>query len=45
MHELIDHLFLKKIDLGNLKSNVDKLDTHKWRNVPSAFNSLKFKVD
>ena len=37
--------FSKKVDLGNLKSNVDKLDTDKWKNVPSAFNSLKFKVD
>ena len=27
--------FAKKIDLANLKSNVDKLDTDKLKNVPT----------
>ena len=28
-HELINHLFAKKFDLDNLKSDVDKLDIDK----------------
>ena len=28
-HELINHLFAKKFDLANLKSDVDKLDIDK----------------
>ena len=27
--------FAKKVDLANLKSNVDKLDTDKLKNVPT----------
>ena len=34
--------FAKKIDLGGLKSNVDKLDIDKLKNVPT---NLKSKVD
>ena len=35
--------FAKKVDLANLKSNVDKLDIDKFKNVPSGLSSLKFK--
>ena len=37
--------FAKKVDLANLKSNVDKLDVDKLKNVPSGLSSLKSKVD
>ena len=37
--------FAKKIDLANLKSNVDKLDIDKPKNVPTNLNNLKSKVD
>ena len=37
--------FAKKVDLGNLKSNVDKLDINKLKKVPSGLSSLKNKVD
>ena len=37
--------FTKKTDLGDLKSNVDKLDIEKLKNVPSGLNSLRRKVD
>ena len=36
---------LKKIDLANLKSDVDKLDVDKLKNVPSGLNNLKSNVD
>ena len=36
--------FAKKIDLVNLKSDVDKLDIDKIKNVPSGLNILKNKV-
>ena len=32
--------FSKKVDLANLKSNVDKLDTYKLKNVPRNLNNL-----
>ena len=35
----------QKFDLANLKSNVDKLDVEKLKNIPSGLNSLKSKVD
>ena len=35
----------KKVDLASLKSNVEKLDMDKLKNVPSNVNSLKSKVD
>ena len=38
-------LFAKKTDLANSKSDVDKLDINKWKNVPSSLSSLKSKVD
>ena len=37
--------FAKKVDLASLKSNVDKLDIDKLKNVPSNLNNLKSKVD
>ena len=37
--------FAKKTDLVNLKSDVDKLDIGKLKNVPSGLNNLKSKVD
>ena len=37
--------FAKKVDLTGLKSNVDKLDIDKFKNVPSNLNNLKDKVD
>ena len=37
--------FTKRIDLANLKSDVDKLDIEKLENVPSGLISLKSKVD
>ena len=35
----------KKTDLANLKSDVDKLDIDKLKNVPTNLNNLKSKVD
>ena len=35
----------KKVGFANLKSNVDKLDINKLKNVPSNLSSLKSKVD
>ena len=37
--------FAKKTDLANLKSDVDKLDIDKLKNVPINLSSLKSKVD
>ena len=37
--------FAKKTDLANLKSNVDKLDIDKLKNVPTNLNNLKSKLD
>ena len=37
--------FAQKVDLGNWKYNVDKLDIDKSKNIPSCLNSLKSKVD
>ena len=36
---------LKNVDLANLKSNVDKLDIDKLKNVPTNLTNLKNKVD
>ena len=33
--------FVKKVDLPSLKSNVDKLDIDKLKNVPSKLSSMK----
>ena len=37
--------FVKKVDLANLKYNVDKLDIDKLKNVPTNLSNLKNKVD
>ena len=37
--------FAKKVDLVSLKSNVNKLDIDKLKNVPSNLSNLKRKVD
>ena len=37
--------FAKKVDLSNLKSNVDKLDIDKLKNAPNDFRNLKRKID
>ena len=37
--------FAKETDLANLKSNVNKLDIDKLKNVPSNLSYLKSKVD
>ena len=37
--------FAKKIDLANLKSDVDKLDIDELKNVPTNLSNLKSKVD
>ena len=37
--------FAKKVDLANLKSDADKLDTDKLKNVPTNLSNLKSKVD
>ena len=37
--------FTKSTDLANLKSDVDKLDIDKLKNVPNGLSNLKFKVD
>ena len=37
--------FVKKTDLANLKSDVDKSDIDKLKNVPSRLSSLESKVD
>ena len=34
----------KKVDLANLKSDVDKLDIDKLKNTPTNFSNLKSKV-
>ena len=36
---------LCKIDLANLKSDVDKLEFDRLKNVPTNLNNLKSKVD
>ena len=33
--------FVKKVDLASLKSNVDKLDIDKLKNLPTNVNKLK----
>ena len=37
--------FAKKVDLTNLKSDVDKLNIDKLKNVPTDLSHLKSKVD
>ena len=42
---LIHRIFLKKTDLANLKSDVDKLNIDKLKNLPINLSFLKSKVD
>ena len=35
----------QNVDLANLKSDVDKLDNHELKDVPSNFSNFKSKVD
>ena len=42
---LIHQILLKKTDLANWKSDVDKLDIDKLKNVPSNLSNLKSIVD
>ena len=42
---LIHHILLKKTDLANLKSDVDKLNIDKLKNVLSNLNNSRNKVD
>ena len=42
---MIHQLLLKKTYLANLKSDVDKLDIDKLKNIPSGVSNLKSKVD
>ena len=37
--------FARKTDLANLKSDVDKLDIDKLKNLPTNLSSLKSKID
>ena len=37
--------FTEKVDLASLKSNVDKLDIDRLKNVSTDLNNLKSKVD
>ena len=37
--------FAKKVDLAHSKSNVDKLDIEKLKNIRTNLNNLKSKVD
>ena len=37
--------FAKKVDLAHLKSNEDKLDIDKFKNVATNLSNLKSKVD
>ena len=43
--ELIHLLLLKKTDLANLESDVDKLDIDKLKKLPTNLNNLKSRVD
>ena len=43
--ELIHHILTEKVDLANLKFNVDKLDIDKLKKFPTNLNNLKSKVD
>ena len=42
---LIHRILLKKTNLANLESDVDKLDIDKPKNIPTNLSNLKSKVD
>ena len=37
--------FAEKVDLANLKSNIDKLDIDKLKNIPTNLSNLKSKIE
>ena len=37
--------FAEKVDLANLKSNIEKLDIDKLKNIPTNLSNLKSKVE
>ena len=43
--EIDTSFFAKKVNLASLKSNVDKLDIDKLKNLPTNLSNLKSKVD
>ena len=45
MQQVLIHQNFLKIDLANLKSNIDKLDIDKFKNGPTNLINLKSKVD
>ena len=46
MQKVLKHqILLKKNDLANLKSDVDKLDFDKLKNVPTDFTKMWSKAD
>ena len=45
MRQVLIHQILLKTDLANLKSDVDKLDIDKLKNVPTNLRNSKSKVD
>ena len=45
MQQVLIYQILLKTDLANSKSNEDKLDIDKLKNVPTNLNNLKIKVD
>ena len=45
MQQVLVHHLLLKNDLANLKSNVDKLDFDKLKNVSSSLSNFESKVD
>ena len=45
IHGVDTSKFAKKVDLASWKSNLDKLDIEKWKNVSTNLNNWKSKVD
>ena len=46
MEQVVIHQnLLKKVDLANLKSNVDKLEIEKLKNVPTNLTNLKRQIN
>ena len=42
---LVHRVLLKKADLAHLKSDVDKVDINKLKNIPNNLINLKIKAD
>ena len=40
---LIHHLLQKKVDLGSLKPEIDKLDINNLKTVPNNLNNFKYE--